>query len=628
MSMYPPTNPLRDNPFKSRHDAQKAVIDLTNPLLPAFSPGKARVQLGSTEAHFDAAAAHLEGLARPLWGLAPLLAGGGQFDGIEHFVEGIANGADPEHPEYWGPVRDRDQRMVESAAIGYALALAPEVFWEGIRERGRSCLADWLVASLDCVPPGNNWHFFHVLVSLGLTKVGVAHDKSIITANLDTLESYDMGNGWYRDGMERRADHYIPFAMHFYGLIYAKLGPDDDKDRRGRFVERARTSMPQIAHWFASDGAALPYGRSLIYRFAHAGIWGALALADADVLPWSEIRGFWARNLRYWSHLDIADNTGVLSIGYGYSQLTMAERYNSPGSPYWAMKAFAPLALPEDHPFWAADEEPFKDRNEIVSMPQPGMIKWEADGDVTVLAGGQQPMNFGRAAEKYNKFAYSSRYGFSVEADIRSFAAGPHDNMLAFSEDGAVALVRSSESASRIGTDWMYSAWSPMPEVEVETWLLAHPPWHLRIHRIRTQRRVYTVEGGFSIPRRDTNPRIPPQGTPLGGLNASDSQGFVTTTDTSILRDATASVGTPVEREARVLAATPNTNILWPRSWVPQLKTTLEPGDWGLACWVLAHPNTDNPVSSDPPSAMPTPKELDEMRQGGEIVTVWDLPAT
>ena len=46
----------------------------------------------------------------------------------------------------------------------------------------------------------------------------------------------------------------------------------------------------------------------------------------------------------------------MLSIGYGYPNLFMCESYNSAGSPYWALKAFLPLALPEDHPFWTAEE--------------------------------------------------------------------------------------------------------------------------------------------------------------------------------------------------------------------------------------------------------------------------------
>ncbi|MEY1554946.1 DUF2264 domain-containing protein [Yoonia sp. R2331] len=626
MTFAPLSNPLGGNPFRTRQDAQQAVVDLTTPLMSAFSPGKARVHLGSAEAFFDTSAAHLEGLARPLWGLAPLLAGGGHFEGISDFVEGIANGADPEHPEYWGPVRDRDQRMVESAAIGYALALAPETFWDGMTEKGRYNLANWLVASLACAPPDNNWHFFHVMVSLGLTRVGIPHEASIIATDLDELENYAMDNGWYRDGMDRRADHYIPFAMHFYGMIYAKLGPDTDQARRDRFIARARESMPQIAHWFAADGAGLPYGRSLTYRFAHAGIWGALAFADVDALPWGDIRGYWARNLRYWSEQDIADRSGVLSIGYGYTQPAMAERYNSPASPYWAMKAFAPLALPENHPFWTTEESPFEDRDEIVSMPQPGMIKWEDAGDVTVLAGGQQPMNFGRAAEKYNKFAYSTRYAFSVEAEARGFASGPHDNMLAFSEDGEVAHFRSHETASRIGPDWMYSSWSPMPEVDVETWLLAHPPWHLRIHRVRTKRLVQTIEGGFSIPRRDTDPAISALAPAVAGVKATDTASFTTAMDTTILKDAPAPIATTIKRNARVIAATPNTNILFPRSWVPQLTVSLEPGDWGFACWVLARPNAAGDVPSGVPDAMPTAVMLDEMRRGGQIVSVWDLP--
>ena len=51
------------------------------------------------------------------------------------------------------------------------------------------------------------------------------------------------------------------------------------------------------------------------------------------------------------------DAVGVLTIGYAYPNLHLAEGYNAPGSPYWAMKAFACLALPADHPFWQAEEK-------------------------------------------------------------------------------------------------------------------------------------------------------------------------------------------------------------------------------------------------------------------------------
>jgi len=613
------TNPMQGNPLASRADAQRAVCDLTTPLLGSFSPGRARVVLGSTEGHFHPAAAHLEGLSRPFWGLAPLLAGGGRFDGIEMFVQGVENGANPDHSEYWGPVTHRDQRMVESAALGYALALAPETFWDGLTAQGRDNLALWLSRSLTQTPAPNNWHFFHVLVSLGLTRVGVDHDLSIIAADLDRLENWDMGNGWYRDGSQRQADHYIPFAMHFYGLIYAQHGPEADRARRDRFRARARAFAPQIAHWFAADGAALPFGRSLTYRFAHAGLWGALALAGEQALPWAEIRGLWARNLRWWADKPITDGAGVLSIGYGYSQLSMAERYNSPGSPYWAVKAFAPLALAEDHPFWATPEAPSAQRDGVVAMPAPGMVKYEDQGDVTVLAGGQQAPTFGRTAEKYNKFAYSTRHGFSIETEGRSFANGPFDNMLAFSENGELAAVRSRETMARIGDDWMYSAWSPMPEIEVETWLLARAPWHLRVHRVVTGRRVDTIEGGFAIRRFDPTPGGHPD--PVLGEGGA---GMVTQTDTSCIVDAAAGFDRPLVRRPRVIAADPNTNLIWPQTWVPQLTGALTPGTWTLAAWVRASRGLQTVPT--PPVDLPDTAALDAMRAGGVVVQVWDVP--
>src|SRR5437588_10732901 len=72
-------NPLADNELRTRSDVQAAVRALAAPLKPYFSPGGARVRIGSTAAHFDQHAAELEGFARPLWGLVPLAAGGGDF---------------------------------------------------------------------------------------------------------------------------------------------------------------------------------------------------------------------------------------------------------------------------------------------------------------------------------------------------------------------------------------------------------------------------------------------------------------------------------------------------------------------------------------------------------------------
>jgi len=615
-------SPMAGNPFASREDAAAALRALAAPLSAHFSEGRGRLRLGSAGAHFPEAAADLEGLTRPFWGLAPLIAGGGSFPDIGLYVEGLANGSNPDHPDYWGPAADFDQRIVESAAIGFALRLAPEVFWDGLGAKGRDTLARWLVATLNCRPAPNNWHFFHVLVALGLDRVGVAYDRAIIERDLDHLESLDIGNGWYRDGPGRRAEHYIPFAMHFYGLIHAAWSEGHgaaDAARAERFRERARAFAPQIRHWYASDGAALPYGRSLTYRFAHAGFWGGLALADVEALPWSDIRGYWARNLRWWSSVPMADRDGILPVGYGYPNLLMSESYNSPGSPYWAFKAFAPLALPATHPFWTAAEADYVDQGPA-TLRQPGMVKFEEPGNVTVLTGGQEAPWMRAAPEKYSKFAYSTRYGFSVENDARSFPDGPFDNALAFSLDGAHYAVRTTETQARIAEDMLYSEWSPLPGVAVESWTIARAPWHLRIHKVTTSTRVQTREGGFAIARHDFAPELAEPPMPGRGEARPDTgprHALVGNgSDISQIVDLGACV-----RAGRVLAAAPNTNVIFPRSFVPQLSVTLDPGTHWLAAAVVARPA----ISGDPGPvpALPEMDELEQLRDASAPIPVW-----
>ena len=88
-------NPLHGNPLRTRADVERALRDSFAPLRPYFSEGGARVRLSATAAHFDRAAADLEGFARPLWGLAPLAAGGAKLDCWDLYRRGLANGCDP-----------------------------------------------------------------------------------------------------------------------------------------------------------------------------------------------------------------------------------------------------------------------------------------------------------------------------------------------------------------------------------------------------------------------------------------------------------------------------------------------------------------------------------------------------
>lgn len=116
---YNGIHPFSKVKITDRASVQELLRTLLDPLEPFFSPQKARVKCpGATAVRFDQTASEVEGICRPLWGLACLLAGDGEYHGTEWWIQGIKSGTDPENPEYWGYPRDNDQRMVEMCPLG------------------------------------------------------------------------------------------------------------------------------------------------------------------------------------------------------------------------------------------------------------------------------------------------------------------------------------------------------------------------------------------------------------------------------------------------------------------------------------------------------------------------------
>ncbi|WP_327291689.1 DUF2264 domain-containing protein [Streptomyces sp. NBC_01198] len=597
----------------AREEMRAYATELAGALVPYASKDGARIRLGVNIAHHDDTAADLEGYARPLWGLAPLAAGGGDFAHWDLWARGLAAGTDPAHPEYWGAPEGVDQRTVESAAVGFALALAPDRLWDPLSGAEKDRAGAWLTRFLDAGTPDNNWNFFPVMVSLGLDRVGYAHDRDARHARLDRLETYALADGWYSDGPAEQRDYYIPWAMHFYGLIYAALAGDEDPARTARFRQRAGEFALGFRHWFADDGSAVPYGRSLTYRFAQGSFWGALGYAGVDALPAGEVQGLLMRHLRWWRDRSAATTPGgLLSIGYGYPQPAVAEQYNGPASPYWAMKAFLPLALPAGHRFWAAAEQPPPELPDTLVQPPAGAVLLRSGGDVTLLSGRQYSGWARGGPAKYAKFAYSTRFGFSLPAGELGLVQGAYDSVLAVSDDSGEPVhfrvretcedpAASGDSASggeRLDEEGtVRSSWRPWADVEITTWLTAAAPWHLRTHRIRTGRALHTAEGGFAVDR-DRGPTAREQAA--GRASAVNADG-----DLSGLLDLPApdSAGAAPAREGRVIDLLPGTNVLVRRTALPTLLAHLQPGEHWLRCAVLGAGAAESAAWQDTPPA-------------------------
>ncbi|ASA23002.1 DUF2264 domain-containing protein [Paenibacillus donghaensis] len=587
---------LATNPLQTRADLQQAFRQLSGPLKRHYSPGGARLKLGITGVHYGSETAEMEGFSRVLWGMVPLLAGGGADDELwEICLSGIRNGTDPQHPEYWGKVADYDQRLVEMAAFGFALSLIPERIWGPLSTREQDNLYQWLnqMNSHPCYDC--NWLFFNVLVNMGFRKSGLDYDAGQLERNLQRLDDFYVSDGWYSDGVGGHMDYYVPFAFHYYGLLYAKLMGGEDPDRAKLYRERAVTFASSFIHWFAPDGSALPYGRSLAYRFAQCAFWGALAYAEVEALPAGVLKGLVLRNLRWWFRQGILDGEGLLTIGYAYPNLVMAENYNSPGSPYWSFKAFLPLALPETHPFWQAEELPLPDLPACFEQKPAHLVicRQPETGHVAAFNSGHPQTNeHTHTSAKYEKFVYSTAFGFSVPRSEWGLGQGAFDSMLALSEagDNLYRVKRTSED-SWTRENVLFARWKPWSDVEVQTWIAAGLPWHIRIHRVETARALEAAEGGFALSLAADTLELAPAGQLTAAASCPQGRSEVR--------------GLHGYGQAVLVRPHTNTNVLQPRTVIPTLLATLLPGTHWLISAVCGQPGTAEDAAAGDPQVNP-----------------------
>ena len=193
----------------------------------------------------------------------------------------------------------------------------------------------------------------------------------------------------------------------------------------------------------------------------------------------------------------------LLTVGYTYSNQVMAESYNSAGSPYWAMKAFLPLALPDTHPFWRAEELPLPARRRVATVAGAKLllVTEPRTRDVTAVNPGQPTLDWPRnAPHKYSKCAYATRHGFTVPVSLSPLAEIGADSVLSLSDDGRFFHVREQCVDADVRDGAAFSRWEPWPGVELATWLLAEPTGHVRVHRLRTNKKLWAAEAGFAVP--------------------------------------------------------------------------------------------------------------------------------
>ncbi|KAL5046303.1 hypothetical protein BDW71DRAFT_182561 [Aspergillus fruticulosus] len=664
----PPLPGFSNNCFHSRTDLVRAAVALVQPLHAYFTPEKGFIRLPvSTGAHFDERAAQLEGFARPLWAVSTLLhAARSDPDHpdtevirtvCQPWIQGIATGTDPTHAEYWGAIDNGDQRMVEAEVIAVAILFAPEDFYQSQPVHVRENIIGWLRGINGKEMPVNNWRWFRIFANLALILVGgVPYEelKREMENDFAVLDSFYLGDGWSGDGpwltgdqetelerecvRTRRRDKIGPgrqvdyysgsFAIQFSQLLYAKFAAELDPTRAEGYMQQAREFGREYWRYFDEDGAAVPFGRSLTYRFACAGFFAALAIAKVPDMPApldspGAVKGFLLRHLRWWAaHSDdIFYPDRTMNIGYIYPNMYMAEDYNSPQSVYWSLKSLIPLALADNHLFWTSSESPYPSSLasvKLIRQPAQILCNHTLGAHHFLLSAGQfvaWPMKASQA--KYCKFAYSSSFGFSVPTGPLIQQIAP-DNALFLSRDGMETWAgKWKASEARFETANVHGEIVPTAHVEWRPWTDAQvvvttslipptgrwPDWHIRVHRIQVKgkpplRSLNLVEGGFAIGRvpADKKKKVLPvpsdsdiEGTNVGegeGVYMSDSHALVLSQagasgiiSTAVRRRANepgwSSSGPAVLIEHEAMKPDSNTNLVSQRTLIPVAKAGL-----------------------------------------------------
>ncbi|GAA3539398.1 DUF2264 domain-containing protein [Kribbella ginsengisoli] len=497
----------------------EALADhLLDSLIPYFSPGDARVVLPGRPSRSGTSSDELEGFARSFMLAAFRIAGVrgvGCEKLIERYARGVANGANPDHPEAWLRLTPRSQQMVEAAAIAVALHESREWIWDRLDTRSQEHVAEWLGGFIGSTTHDNNWRLFQVVSEQFLASVGAPYSQEDIDGGLDRIEDWYVGDGWYSDGDGQNFDNYIGWAMHLYPGLWTRMaaatpGAQYD-DRLKVYRERLALFLEDAVHLVGNDGAPVYQGRSLTYRMAAATPYWMGQILDASPLTPGQTRRLCSGIARHFVQHGVPDERGLLTLGWYDTFLPTTQPYSGPGSPYWASKGFIGLLLPPEHPVWSDPEEtvPLDEADQVRAMPAPGWLVHASRHDQVVKlinhgadhAPPAEPDGVEPAADPhYDRLAYANHAGPEI-SDAASLQRV--DNLTSLVDQHGKSSYRGRIRRLGVGTRTAASwnnAWlgSDGPWA-IETASVVHGGWEIRCSLVDGPAGVLVRSGGYAV---------------------------------------------------------------------------------------------------------------------------------
>lgn len=323
--------------------------------------GSSRVQYCGAGSYNSYAISGLEGFART----APLLAAwmysgrgnviqdsGAPIDLAAILKNGILGGVDRRSRDYWGDIRDKDQRIVEAADIARTLWLTRASIWRQLSEGEKRRVTQWLLAATRAATPQNNWILFPITVDLVLASLDAPADDAQLTARAHRefarYKRFYSESGWFTDGSDG-VDFYNTWGITYELFWLHQIAPDFEP----QFITGAIADSATLTEHLISPHGIPIMGRSVCYRTSVPVPLIAASLSTSQQPP----PGVALRALdsvwRYFvGHGALSD--GALTQGYFGPDLRFLDRYSGGGSCQWGLRSLvlAFMHAPGDR-FWA-----------------------------------------------------------------------------------------------------------------------------------------------------------------------------------------------------------------------------------------------------------------------------------
>jgi len=371
------------------------------------------------------------------------------YDGdlVRPYLTGIIRGTDPDDPNYW---KDLSSHSIFGNAVVISILTSPGFFWEPLSDKQKLNLARWLKQLTQRQAWDNNHWYFHMSPAPLLDKEGVPYDRARLDSFFLRLLGFYRGRGWYIDGDNQGFDYYNNWGFHLFNLLLYHA----DRRWRDEFGEviagHTRKFLGLMPYFFGADGAPVPWGRSLSYRFASLAPLGWAQKTGTSPLESGLARRIASGCLKYFWENGCMSARGLLEPGYLGPNHAVGEIYIRRGAPYWAGTGLSCLVLAADDPFWTAREKPLPvEIGTAVKVIEPAgmVVRVNAEtGESRLYKIGEPFDHAGRWQRnaKYFGHAYSSQIGFALTGE------------------GGPKLAANSSAASADGENWNYRA-NPRP---------------------------------------------------------------------------------------------------------------------------------------------------------------------